>query len=72
MASIFEMLAKVLIVLVVSAIALPYMFGFVSGLFNSIKAGYVMGYLTGCISIYAIGAIIVKSIRRYIAAGDTE
>ena len=69
---IFKMLVKILIVLVVSAIALPYMFGFMSGFFNSIKAGYVMGVLTGCVSVYAIGAIIVKGIRRYIAAGDTE
>lgn len=59
-----KIIVKVLAVVVVVAIATPYLFGFASGLFNSLSAGYIASSLVVCIGFFAIGHIIFNDMRR--------
>lgn len=60
----FMMAVNVVAVAVITAFAAVYLFGFTSGLFNSLSAGYTAGILVACAGLFAIGCMIAKGICR--------
>ena len=56
---------EVVVIACLTAVAAPYLFGFMSGLLNSLAAGYVAGALTICAGLYLIVKIIQKGVRNH-------
>ena len=64
MMHIFKMNVKIMVVVVVTAIATPYFFGFAGTLFNSLETGCKDGLWVVCIGLFTIDYIIINGIRR--------
>ena len=54
---------KVVVIACLTAVAAPYLFGFMTGFLNSLAAGYVAVALTICAGLYLIVKIIHKGVR---------
>ena len=61
---IFKTIVKVLAIIVLAAVVIPFSFGFVAGFLNSIVVGYVVGFLIACVFIYATCRVTAAAIRR--------
>ena len=53
---------KVVVIVCLTAVAAPYLFGFMTGFLNSLAAGYVAGALTICAGLYLIVRVIQKGV----------
>ena len=56
---------EVVIIACLTAVAAPYLFGFMAAFLNSLAAGYVASALTVCAGLYLIVKIIQKGVRNH-------
>ena len=60
----FIVAAKVLAIIALAAFVVPFSFGFASGLFDSLEAGYIAGILIAFGCVDAMRNVIVQGVNR--------
>ena len=64
-------IAAVVAIIGLMLVGVPYIFGFATGFFNSLAAGYIAGGLMACAGLYAIVSV-VSSGGRHHCNGKTD